>query len=96
MINEAAQALGYEFKERALVKEEKRFYWWDPDKKWVLVKKEEEAKPKPTEGKGATPPVNILREGTNTTFRNGQVWTLKGGVATFVGQTGKVKQKITE
>jgi len=103
MINEAAQAIGYEFKQRTRLKKEKHWYWFDSDKKWVLVKKEEEptrgiskAKVTPTEATRTAPPVNILREGTNTTFKNGQVWTLKGGVATFVGQTGKVKQKITE
>lgn len=44
MINEAAQAIGYEFKERTLREDEKKWYWFDPDKKWVLVKKEETAK----------------------------------------------------
>jgi hypothetical protein len=35
-------------------------------------------------GGSATPPVSALKEGTNTTFANGQVWTLKGGKPTQV------------
>jgi hypothetical protein len=30
------------------------------------------------------PPTNLLKEGVNTTFKNGQTWTLRGGVPTLV------------
>lgn len=41
----------------------------------------EQLKPPGTQASsGDTPPVNLLKEGVNTTFGNGQVWTLKNGI----------------
>lgn len=42
------------------------------------------ASPKPAEGATTTPPANMLKEGVNTTFQNGQTWTLKNGKPTRV------------
>lgn len=39
--------------------------------------------PSPQQAQNA-PPVNLLKEGTSTTFKNGQVWTLKNGIPTRV------------
>lgn len=36
-------------------------------------------RPAPAAAPGATPPVSALKEGVATKFKNGQVWTLKGG-----------------
>lgn len=33
-----------------------------------------------------TPPTTMLKDGVNTTFKNGSVWTLKNGTATLVSQ----------
>jgi hypothetical protein len=48
-----------------------------------------DAKPASTTTKRAPPPKNRLKEGINTTFANGEVWTLKGGVPTFVRMAKK-------
>lgn len=40
--------------------------------------------PKPTEAPSSAPPANLLKKGVNTTFQNGQTWTL--------GADGKPKQ----
>ncbi len=32
----------------------------------------------------SAPPVNLLQDGHNTTFKNGQIWTLQGGKAVRV------------
>jgi hypothetical protein len=45
--------------------------------------------PKATSTKRTPPPKNRLKEGINTTFANGEVWTLKGGVPTFVRMAKK-------
>ena len=42
------------------------------------------AKVTPPAGGTTTPPVSMLKDGVNTTFANGQVWTLKNGAATRV------------
>lgn len=39
---------------------------------------------KPAAGDTTAPPVSMLKNGVNTTFENGQVWTLKNGVATRI------------
>ena len=100
-INDAAQQFGYEYKKVTgpLREQDKRWYWWDPDKKayWtVRAKTTPKAKMRglPKEGR-ATPPANMLKEGVRTTFKNGQVWTLEEGVPTLLGETGVVKRKIT-
>lgn len=37
--------------------------------------------PQATPTKSSTPPVNLLKEGIHTTFKNGQTWTLENGQA---------------
>ena len=39
----------------------------------------------PAPAPSSTPPVNLLKEGVNTRFKNGQVWTLKNGKPVKVG-----------
>lgn len=102
-INDAAQQFGYQYKHKTgpIRKEDKRWYWFDPDEKayWTLtpVGKGKE-KPKmrglPKEGP-AEPPASMLKEGVLTTFKNGQIWTLKNGVPTFHGEKGGTKHTIT-
>jgi hypothetical protein len=42
------------------------------------------AAPAPAPAPQSAPPANVLKEGVNTTFKNGQTWTLRGGRAVRV------------
>jgi len=98
-INDAAQQFGYEYKKvmGPIRKQDKRFYWWDPDKKAYWTVRPKTTKQALMRGlpEGPTaPPTGMLKEGVRTTFKNGQVWTLKNGTPTLIGETGVGRRKI--
>lgn len=58
---------------------------WQADSTWKMPKMPGRATAgQARAAESSSPPVNLLSEGTSTTFKNGQVWTLKNGTPTRV------------
>lgn len=101
VIRLAVKRLGLTFeKVSGPIREKDKTWWFDPDTKeyWKLVPLKKVEAPLmrglPKESVSALPPAAMLKEGTRTTFKNGQIWTLKNGVPTYVGERGVVKRKM--